>query len=86
MTSLQDFIMGDVPKVQLQAPHDLTKGQEQLLTWRAGGFDEQWVPGLIPKLTAFTYWNRRWEVRVSNYAFMGWGLFALDPAKAGRSC
>jgi hypothetical protein len=71
MTSLQDFITGDVPKVQLQAPQSLTKGQEQLLNWRAGGFDGQWVLGPIPKLTAITYWNRWWEIRVSNYAFMG---------------
>jgi hypothetical protein len=62
----------------------LTAQESQLLNWRADVYDGQWGPGPIPKLTPFTYWNRLWEVKVSNFPFMGWGLFALESAKAGE--
>ena len=32
----------------------------------------------------FSYWNKEWEVRVSNFSFIGWDLFALQPAKEGE--
>jgi hypothetical protein len=63
---------------------ELTAQESQLLNWRSDVFDGQWGPGPIPKLTHFTYWNRLWEVKVSNFPFMGWGLFALQSAKAGE--
>ena len=47
-------------------------------------FDGQWCHGPIPKLTHFSYWNRMWEVRVSNFPFMGWGLFSLQSARKGE--
>lgn len=43
----------------------------------------QWRPGPIPKLRKFIFWGRAWEVKVSQFPFMGWGLFALEAAKAG---
>ena len=46
-------------------------------------FHGQWDPEPIPKVTPFTYWNRKWEAKVSTHAFMGWGLFALEVAKVG---
>ena len=55
----------------------------QLQTVSTGSFHGQWGPGPIPKLTPFTYWNRKWEVKISTHAFMGWGLFALEVAKVG---
>ena len=63
---------------------ELTVQETQLLNWRSDLFDGQRGPGEIPKLTPFTYWNRLWEVKVSSFPFMGWGLFALQPAKAGE--
>ena len=47
-------------------------------------YDGQWCDGSIPKLAPFSYWNRDWEVKVSNFLFMGWGLFAIQPAKEGE--
>ena len=60
-------------------------GDDQMLmqTFGPDRFHGQWGPGPVPKLTPFTYWNRKWEVKVSTHAFMGWGLFALGVAKVG---
>ena len=43
----------------------------------------QWRIGTIPKLETFTYWKRKWEVRVSTHPHMGWGLYAMEAAKSG---
>ena len=47
-------------------------------------YDGQWCDGSIPKLAPFSYWNRDWGVKVSNFPFMGWGLFAIQSAKEGE--
>jgi hypothetical protein len=47
-------------------------------------YDGQWCDGPIPKLTPFVFWKREWQVKVSKYRFMGWGLFAMQPAKEGE--
>jgi hypothetical protein len=54
----------------------------RLLSLKKHTFHGQWTAGTVPKLTPFKYWNKLWEVKVSNFPFMGWGLFALEPAKA----
>jgi len=46
-------------------------------------FDGQWNNGSIPKLIVFSYRNRKWDVRLSKFAFMDWGLFALQSTKKG---
>ena len=46
-------------------------------------YDGQWCDGPIPKLTRFSFWKRDWEVKVSGFPFMGWGLFAMQTAKEG---
>ena len=46
-------------------------------------FHGQWGPRPIPKFIPFTYWNSKWEVKVSTHAFMGWGLFTLEVTKVG---
>ena len=46
-------------------------------------YDGQWCDGPIPKLTSFVYWKRDWQVKVSKYRFMDWGLFAMQTAKEG---
>jgi hypothetical protein len=43
----------------------------------------QWRIGPIPKLTPFTFWDRKWEIRVSTHPHMGWGLYAMEAAKVG---
>jgi hypothetical protein len=60
-----------------------TQKELGLLQWQLDVYNGQWGPGPIPKLIPFKYWNRMWKVRVSSYPFMGWGLFALQPARAG---
>ena len=40
-----------------------------------------WQEGRIPRLTTFKYYGRGWEVRLSRFPFMGWGLFLVDGAK-----
>lgn len=47
-------------------------------------YDGQWCDGPIPRLTSFVFWKRDWQVKVSNYRFMGWGLFAMQSAKEGE--
>lgn len=65
-------------------PNTTSTRVRALQTWGSNVYDGQWCDGPIPKLIKFSYWNREWEVRVSNFPFMGWGLFALQPAKEGE--
>lgn len=81
--ALRSVLRGATPNTTEGLRRQLTVQESQLLNWRSNVFDGQWGPGPIPKLTPFTYWNRLWEVKVSSFPFMGWGLFALQPAKAG---
>src|SRR5579875_1992707 len=62
-----------------------TNKELKLMNWRVESFYGQWCSGPIPKLTTFNYNDRNWEVKVSKFSFMGWGLFTMDPAKAGDS-
>jgi hypothetical protein len=62
----------------------LTAQESQLLNWRADVYDGQWGPLPIPKLTPFTYWNRLWEVKVSNFSIHGLGLVCIGICKGGR--
>jgi hypothetical protein len=63
-------------------PAELTMKESELLDWQIHGCHGEWGPDPISKLTPFKYWSRMWEVRVSMYAFMGWGLFCLQAAEA----
>jgi hypothetical protein len=83
MASLRTFLEG------YQTPEHATSTTTSarvraLQRWRSNVYDGQWCNGPIPKLTPFSYFHREWEVRVSNFPFMGWGLFALQPAKEGE--
>lgn len=67
----------------MQTTQKYTDKELQLLHRPSNVYHGQWGPGPIPRLTEFKYWNRVWEVKVSNYPFMGWGLYAVEPARAG---
>ena len=60
-----------------------TNEELKLMNWRVDQFDGQWRNGPIPKFSTFFFHDRNWEVKISKFSFMGWGLFAMDPAKAG---
>jgi hypothetical protein len=60
-----------------------TNEELKLINWRVDKYDGQWCDGLIPKFSTFNFHGRQWEVKISGFLFMGWGLFAMDPAKAG---
>jgi len=83
MVSLQTFL-----REKRTSTHDTVKGMSTgvvaLEIWRSNMFDGQWFDGLIPKLTTFSYWNRKWDVRISNFPFMDWCLFALQSTKKGE--
>ena len=52
-------------------------------TVHTDSYHEQWRIGPIPELKPVTFWDRKWEVRVSAHPHMGWGLYAMEAAKAG---
>ena len=60
-----------------------TNEELKLMNWRVDKFDGQWCDGPIPKFSTFNFHDRKWEVKIYGFSFMGWGLFAMDPAKAG---
>jgi hypothetical protein len=83
MASLQRFLREKASSTHQKLKETSTRVLA-LEKWRSNVYDGQWCNGSIPKLTNFSYWNRNWEVRVSNFPFMGWGLFALQPARKGE--
>ena len=52
------------------------------MNWRSEAFNGQWCNGPIPKFTTFNFQERNWEVKISNFSFVGWGLFAMVSAKS----
>ena len=60
-----------------------TNEELKWMNWRVDKFDGQWCDGPIPKFSTFNFHDRKWEVKISKFSFMGWGLFAMDFAKAG---
>lgn len=82
MASMSTFLRG-YPGPSDVIPNTTSARVRALQRWRSKVYDGQWSDGPIPKLTKFSYWNKEWEVKVSNFSFMGWGLFALQYAKEG---
>jgi hypothetical protein len=64
MASLRTFLGGN--QVPTHAMPNITSTRARALQrWRSNVYDGQWCEGPIPKLTQFSYWNKKCEVRVS---------------------
>ena len=69
--------LAEPPKQEITTPY-VPKAIMQLVTFDMGRDYGQWPNLPIPRITPFTWWNRRWEIRVSTFPYMGWGLFTLQ--------
>jgi hypothetical protein len=75
-SSLKDFIVGF--PTTMCSPPSIPKGIVDMASYGDGKKISQWPTLPIPPLTPFPCWIRRWEIHVSTFQYMGWGLFILE--------
>ena len=69
--------LAEPPKQERKTTY-VPKAIKQLVSFDMGRDYGQWPNLPIPRMTPFTWWNRQWEIRVSTFPYMGWGLFTLQ--------
>jgi hypothetical protein len=79
--ALKAFLREGFPKQEMSASF-VPKAITQLVNFDVGKNYGQWPTLPIPRMTPFTWWNRQWEIRISTFPYMGWGLFTLQNLEA----
>ena len=75
--ALKAFIREGFPKQEMSASF-VPKAITKLVNFDVGKNYGHWSTLPIPRMTLLTWWNRQWEIRISTFPYMDWGLFTLQ--------